>query len=57
MNKHVHHSLYGGPCVLIECDQIPNKRDEIPTPEVTKHHPHLKNSEEAFQQSTNIAKF
>ncbi|XP_052069035.1 uncharacterized protein LOC127708232 [Mytilus californianus] len=28
--------------VLIECDDIPNNRDEIPTPEVTMHHPHLK---------------
>ncbi|XP_071123362.1 uncharacterized protein [Mytilus edulis] len=28
--------------VLIECDHIPNNRDEIPTPEVTMHHPHLK---------------
>ncbi|XP_076084371.1 uncharacterized protein LOC143055113, partial [Mytilus galloprovincialis] len=28
--------------VLIECDHVPNNRDEIPTPEVTMHHPHLK---------------
>ncbi|XP_071145072.1 uncharacterized protein [Mytilus edulis] len=28
--------------VLIECDHIPNNRDEIPTPEVTMHYPHLK---------------
>ncbi|XP_052062914.1 uncharacterized protein LOC127702663 [Mytilus californianus] len=28
--------------VLIECDHIPNNRDEIPTPEVAMHHPHLK---------------
>ena len=27
---------------LIECDYIPNNRDEIPTPEVTLHHEHLK---------------
>ncbi|XP_038071932.1 uncharacterized protein LOC119740640 [Patiria miniata] len=25
----------------IECDFIPNNRDEIPTPEAAKHHPHL----------------
>ncbi|XP_071150458.1 uncharacterized protein [Mytilus edulis] len=28
--------------VLIECDHVPNNRDEIPTPEVTMHHPHLR---------------
>ena len=27
---------------LIECDSIPNNRDEIPTPEAAKYHPHLK---------------
>ncbi|XP_013856011.1 uncharacterized protein LOC106511825, partial [Austrofundulus limnaeus] len=27
---------------LIECNNIPNNRDEIPTPEVALHHPHLK---------------
>ncbi|XP_068209384.1 uncharacterized protein [Palaemon carinicauda] len=26
---------------LIECDHIPNNRDEIPTPEVAIHYPHL----------------
>ncbi|XP_068238309.1 uncharacterized protein [Palaemon carinicauda] len=26
---------------LIECDHIPNNRDEIPTPEVAMHYPHL----------------
>ena len=26
---------------LIECDSIPNNRDEIPTREAAKHHPHL----------------
>ncbi|XP_056377073.1 uncharacterized protein LOC130273782 isoform X1 [Hyla sarda] len=26
---------------LIECDEIPNDRSEIPTPEVARHHPHL----------------
>ena len=26
---------------LIECNNIPNNRDEIPTPEVAFHHPHL----------------
>lgn len=26
---------------LLECDQIPNQRDEIPTPDVTKHYDHL----------------
>ncbi|XP_071149163.1 uncharacterized protein [Mytilus edulis] len=28
--------------MTLECDHIPNNRDEIPTPEVTIHHPHLK---------------
>lgn len=27
---------------LIECNDIPNNREEIPTPEVALHHPHLK---------------
>ena len=27
---------------LIECDSIPNNRNEIPTPEAASHHPHLK---------------
>ena len=27
---------------LIECDQIPNHRDEIPTPEAAFHQPHLR---------------
>ncbi|XP_076862530.1 uncharacterized protein LOC143514793 [Brachyhypopomus gauderio] len=27
---------------LIECNDIPNNRDEIPTPDVALHHPHLK---------------
>ncbi|XP_015230161.1 PREDICTED: uncharacterized protein LOC107084717 isoform X2 [Cyprinodon variegatus] len=27
---------------LIECNDIPNNRDEIPTPEVARHHQHLK---------------
>jgi hypothetical protein len=27
---------------LIECNQIPEIREEIPTPEVAQHHPHLK---------------
>ncbi|KAM3938230.1 uncharacterized protein RB166_011994 [Leptodactylus fuscus] len=27
---------------LIECDQIPNQRDEIPTPEAAFHQPHLR---------------
>ncbi|XP_040298329.1 uncharacterized protein LOC121009343 [Bufo bufo] len=27
---------------LIECDQIPDERDEIPTPEAAYHHSHLK---------------
>ncbi|XP_040196099.1 uncharacterized protein LOC120929000 [Rana temporaria] len=26
---------------LIECDQLPNNREEIPTPEAARHHPHL----------------
>ncbi|XP_040216137.1 uncharacterized protein LOC120945794 [Rana temporaria] len=26
---------------LIECDEIPDDRSEIPTPEVARHHPHL----------------
>ena len=26
---------------LIECDQIPNTREEIPTPEVVRHYQHL----------------
>jgi hypothetical protein len=26
---------------LLECDQIPNDRDEIPTPEIAHYHPHL----------------
>ena len=26
---------------LIECDQIPNIRDEIPTPDIVRHHKHL----------------
>ncbi|XP_041372869.1 uncharacterized protein LOC121386135 [Gigantopelta aegis] len=26
---------------LLECDNVPNLRQEIPTPEVAKHHPHL----------------
>ena len=28
---------------LFECDNIPNFREEIPTPEVTRYHPHLSN--------------
>ena len=27
---------------LIECNDIPNNRDEIPTPDVARSHPHLK---------------
>ena len=27
---------------LIECDDIPNNRSEIPTPDVALHYPHLK---------------
>ncbi|XP_064485903.1 uncharacterized protein LOC135398425 [Ornithodoros turicata] len=27
---------------LIECDEIPNNRHEIPTPDVARRHPHLK---------------
>lgn len=27
---------------LIECDDLPDNRDEIPTPEAALHHPHLK---------------
>ena len=27
---------------LLECDQIPNDRNEIPTPDVAQHHTHLK---------------
>lgn len=27
--------------VLIECDNIPNNRQEIPSPDVTRYHPHL----------------
>ena len=27
---------------LIECDYIPSVREEIPTPEVARHHPHLR---------------
>lgn len=27
---------------LIECNQIPNMREEIPTPEVARYHEHLK---------------
>jgi hypothetical protein len=26
---------------LLECDQIPSDRDEIPTPEIAQHHPHM----------------
>ncbi|XP_040209336.1 uncharacterized protein LOC120940491 [Rana temporaria] len=26
---------------LIECDQLPNNREEIPTPEAARHYPHL----------------
>ncbi|XP_040197695.1 uncharacterized protein LOC120930586 [Rana temporaria] len=26
---------------LIECDQLPNNREEIPIPEAARHHPHL----------------
>ena len=29
---------------LIECNQIPDIRDEIPTPQVASHHEHLKTS-------------
>ncbi|KAM4037007.1 uncharacterized protein ACNLHF_015817 isoform 1-T1 [Anomaloglossus baeobatrachus] len=28
---------------LIECNAIPNNREEIPTPEAALHHPHLRN--------------
>ncbi|XP_075530085.1 uncharacterized protein LOC142563417 [Dermacentor variabilis] len=27
---------------LIECNEMPNNRNEIPTPEVASHHPHLR---------------
>ena len=27
--------------IILECDYIPNHREEIPTPEDAKHHPHL----------------
>ncbi|XP_040197421.1 uncharacterized protein LOC120930263 [Rana temporaria] len=27
---------------ILECNQIPDNRSEIPTPEVAEHHPHLK---------------
>lgn len=30
---------------LIECDQIQNAREEIPVPEVARHHSHLQNIE------------
>lgn len=29
---------------LIECDKIPNARDEIPTPEDALHHPRLQHT-------------
>lgn len=31
--------------VLIECDNIPNNRQEIPSPDVTRYHPHLSDIE------------
>lgn len=27
---------------LIECDELPSDRSEIPTPDIARHHPHLR---------------
>ncbi|XP_076102049.1 uncharacterized protein LOC143071561 [Mytilus galloprovincialis] len=40
--KSVHSDVQFDLPTLIECNNIPNNRDEIPTPEVAMHHPHLK---------------
>ena len=37
LDKQVRHQLP----TLTECDEIPNNREEIPTPEVARAHPHL----------------
>ncbi|XP_076113586.1 uncharacterized protein LOC143081749 [Mytilus galloprovincialis] len=39
--KSVHSDVQFDLPTLIECNNIPNNRDEIPTPEVAMHHPHL----------------
>ncbi|XP_071122109.1 uncharacterized protein [Mytilus edulis] len=39
--KSVHSDIQFDLPTLIECNNIPNNRDEIPTPEVAMHHPHL----------------
>ncbi|XP_071152766.1 uncharacterized protein [Mytilus edulis] len=40
--KSVHSDVRFDLPTLIECNNIPNHRDEIPTPEVAMQHPHLK---------------
>ncbi|KAL3968170.1 collagen beta-1,O-galactosyltransferase [Sarotherodon galilaeus] len=41
---------------LIECDDLPDNRDEIPTPEAALHHPHLKSLASKIPPLDNDAK-
>ena len=51
LDGHTQHRLP----TLIECDEIPNKRGEIPVPEVAHHYPHLYDIETAIPPMNNEA--